>query len=369
MNFTIDKDILLKTLENVIKAIDVNNIYVHLRNFYINVLDEMIIIKGSNGYFSIEDKIENGNIINIETIGSFLIPSSLFINIIKKCSGKIQIYSNNNVLYIMNENDKFEINLLQIDDYPNIDFSLYGTKIKVNANKLKKAIDNVIFATSQTNDEIILSGVNLKYEKGTLYISATDSFRLAREIIKINDDRDLSFDITVMNKNLKNFVPISVDSDVILYVNEHKINLIHNNTNYQSKIIEAPYKNIDQLFQTNFTKKLIIDKNVLNNAISKASIISSNDNSYNKIYISITSNEINLSTQAEEIGRTKVIIQSNDFEFEGEEISIVINFKFLKEAINVFNDKININLTKPNELILIDSEKSNNKQIISPMIS
>ena len=51
--------------------------------------------------------------------------------------------------------------------------------------------------------------------------------------------------------------------------------------------------------------------------------------------------QIILSTISDEVGRTQVIIQGNDFEFVSDEnIDIVLNYKFLKEAINVFNDKI-----------------------------
>lgn len=370
MKFTIDKNVFVKSLDDVIKAIDSNNIYVHLRNFYIEVLDEMIVIKGSNGYFSIESKIENEKILNIESVGSFLIPANLFSNVIKKCFGKIEIYSKNDVLYIKNNSDEYEINLINTNDYPSIDFSLYGNKIKINAAKLKNAINNVIFATSQTSEEIILSGVNFKYENGLLMITATDSFRLARETIKIQDDRNISFDVTITNKNIKNFIPTNIENDIILYANEHKINLIHENTNFQSKIIDAPYKNVDQLFQVRFNKQLIIDKTILNNAISKATVISNSDSSYNKIYISISKEQIILSTISDEVGRTQVIIQGNDFEFVSDEnIDIVLNYKFLKEAINVFNDKISINLINSKSLILIESDSSQNKQIISPMIS
>ncbi len=369
MKFTIDKTIFLKGLDDVIRAIDPNNIYIHLRNFYIEVLDQMITIKGSNGYFSIEHKINSSNIENIEKIGSFLVPASLFINVIRKCNGKISFeIINTNTLKITNNKDDFEVNLVDVNEYPTIDFTLYGNKIKVNAEKFRNAVNDVIFASSQSSEEIILSGINLRYEMGKLYVTATDSFRLAREIIEIQDDRNISFDVTITNKNIKNFIPQNVEGDVIFYANEHKINVIHETSNFQSKIIEAPYKNVGHLFETKFDKELIIDRMVLNNAISKATVVSSTE--FNKIYISINKNEITLSTSAEEIGRTKVVLSKEEFEYKANEpINIVLNYKFLKEAISVFNDKISIYLTNSKGLIQIGSEKSTNKQIISPMMS
>ncbi len=370
MEFTIEKNTLVDSLNEVIRAIDITNIYTQLRNFYIEVLDEMIIIRGSNGYFSIEDKIEGNKINHIKSIGNFLVPASIFINVVKKCNGLIQLKYENNILNIQNEDDKYEINLMNSEDFVPIDFSLYGNKLKVNAIKLRDAINNVIFATAQTNEEIILTGVNIRYENGKLFITATDSFRLAREVIDIDDDRQINFDVTITNKNIKNFIPSNIEGDVTLYVNENKINLIYKSINFQSKIIEAPYKNVSKLFEFQLDKKITISKSILNNAISKATVMSNLENSFNKIYITFGPEQILLSTNADEIGRTNVVIKQNDYEINfNEEITLVLNYKFLKEAISVFNDKIKINMATPKALILIESEDSTNKQIISPMVS
>lgn len=368
MKFTIDKKNLIKPLEDVYKAIDSNNIYVQLRNFFINILDKEIVIKGSNGYFSIESKILENKISSIESIGNFLIPASLFLNIIKKCEGVITCFAKNNLLIIENEKDVYEINLLEDNEYPAIDFSLYGEKINVNAKQLKEAIDNVVFATSQTNEDLILTGVNIKYDNQKLYISATDGYRLAQEVIEIKDDRNISFDVTITNKNIKNFIPSHIDGDVALYINEHKINLIKDSTNFQSKIIDAPYKDLSNIFNMEYSKKLKISKSVLNNSINKAMFASNFDSSYNKLNFSIDNEKIKITT-SDKIGRSNVVITSDNFEYEGDPISITLNYKYLKEAINVFGDKIYIHLSNSQKPIKISDDKRNNNQIISPMIS
>ncbi len=368
MKFIIDKKILIKSLEDVYKAIDSNNIYVQLRNFFICVSDNEIIIKGSNGYFSVESKIPKNKIFSIESIGNFLIPASLFLNIIKKCDGNILCSIKNNLLIIQNEKDIYEINLLEENEYPAIDFSLYGEKIIVDAKKLKNAIDNVIFATSQTNEEIILTGVNLKYENQKFYISATDGYRLAQEIIEVKNEQNIIFDVTVANKNIKNFIPSTIDGDVTLYINEHKINLTKDYTNFQSKIIEAPYKDLSNIFNMEYSKKLEINKLILNNSINKAMFASGFDSSYNKLNFLINNEKIEITTN-DKIGRSNVVISSEYFKYEGDEILITLNYKYLKEAINVFDDKIYIHLSNAQKPIKISDIKNNNNQIISPMIS
>ncbi len=74
-------------------------------------------------------------------------------------------------------------------------------------------------------------------------------------------------------------------------------------------------------------------------------------------------------TTNDKIGRSNVVISSEHFKYEGDEILITLNYKYLKEAINVFDDKIYIHLSNAQKPIKISDIKNNNNQIISPMIS
>lgn len=369
MKFSFNQKKLLKKLENVNKAIDSMNVFLPLRNFFFDIQEDKVIIKGSNGNFSIETKIKaNPNILEIEEQGSFLVPSTLFLNIVRKCDGMMEFNIENNNMKIKNERDIYEINLMDAKEYPSIDFELYGNKINVNATELREAIKNVIFAASQKEEEIVLNGVNLKMEDKKLIITATNSYRLAQEIIDINDDRNLFFDVTIHNKNIKDFIPAEANEEVVLYANDYKVNLVYQDTILQSKIIDVPYKDISKIFQTNFSKKIVIDRNVLSNAVSKATVITGD--TYNKIRFNISEEQISISSVRDEIGQTNVILTNEQFGYEGEGIVITLNFKYLKEAINVFDGKIEIYLNNSHSIILITSEqKKNNKQIISPLRS
>lgn len=370
MKFIFEQKEFIKILENVYKAIDLSNVFLPLRNFYLCVEEERIILIGSNGNLSIKNTyFKKAGILDINLIGQCLIPSSLFINIIKKCNGKIEIEQKDKILLIKNELDTYEVNLLNVDDYPSIDFELFGTKININSLKLKEGIKNVIFASSQKEDEMILNGVNLKLSNGSLILTATDSYRLAQEQIEIEDDRNLNFDITIHNKNLKDFIPNEFNEDITLYANDYKINLVCDNLIIQSKIIDAPYKDISRVFETKFSKKIIIDRSTLSNAISKATVIVGD--LYNKIRLEISEDEMKILSVKDEVGNSKVILSNDKFNYIGEDVFITLNFKYLKEAINVFDNEIEINLNGPEGIILINekSDSTKNKQIISPLRS
>lgn len=359
---------LLKSLEEVQKAINTVNIYLPLRYFYFEVQEDKVIIRGTDGNFSIEKKeYKKPGILEIEEHGKYLIPSSIFINIIRKCKNNVKLEVKNSILYIINELDNYEINLISVDDFPNIDFSLFGNKISINSKKLREAIKNVIFAATTKENEIILNGINFKLENKHVIITATDSYRLARESFEVLNDEGLSFDITIYSQNIKELIPLGINDEVILYVNDHKINLVYGNLVIQSKIIEAPYKNVSAILEKKYSKQITIDKKVLNDAISKATVIASDE--YNKIRLEISQKQIIIISIKDEVGSSKVIIPSDQYFYNGEEVIITLNFKYLKDALNVFEGEILINLNQSQDTILIESKKTTNKQIISPLRS
>ena len=89
----------------------------------------------------------------------------------------IEIEQKEQNLQIHNNYDTYEINLsLGLHEYINnfnIDFELYGSQIKLNAQNFRNAIQDVAFAAATgRDDEYILTGVNVKLENQQLILTA-----------------------------------------------------------------------------------------------------------------------------------------------------------------------------------------------------
>ena len=374
MKFKIDQKLLAKILTDVNRAIDPFSAIFVLRYLYFDVQENQVVACGSDGTFSIKKTlVKKAGALEIESFGFFIVLPNLFLNIVQKCSGMIEIEQKEQNLQIHNNYDTYEINLsLGLHEYINnfnIDFELYGSQIKLNAQNFRNAIQDVAFAAaSGRDDEYILTGVNVKVENQQLILTAANSARLAQEIIPVNNDQNLFFDVTIQKSYIDNFIPSDINDDVTFYISEHKVALTIEQMIVQAGIINAPYKDISPVFRFQHNKKLKINKTVLANAIGKATVIVGD--SYNKIRLEINEEQISIVSIKNEVGNSKVILKNNQFTYEGDPITITLNFKYLKEAISVFNDEIEINLAAPESIILIESKnKPNNKQIISPMRS
>lgn len=97
--------------------------------------------------------------------------------------------------------------------------------------------------------------------------------------------------------------------------------------------------------------------------MNKASVII-NEN-YNKIKLHIVDNVLTISSAREEIANAE--IKTNNFSYNGEELKLALNSRFLKDAISVYEDNLNILFTKDKLRIVIKSDSNPNVlQLITP---
>ncbi|MGL6125088.1 MAG: DNA polymerase III subunit beta [Metamycoplasmataceae bacterium] len=356
-----------KSLDDVGKCINNSNIFLPLRGVLLDVLEDRINIIGSDGNLSIIKTITpSENILKIEEGGKLLIPSLLFTNIIRKCEGVIEIFNKGNILFITNGVDKYELNLFDTSEFPVIDFTLQGTKLTINAKQFREAAKNVLFAASSSDVDIIFNGVNIDYSNNKMKLIATDSYRVSYEEIEIKDSRNINFNISMFAKNLKEFIPDSINGDVEIIVNDYKINLIYQDTIIQSKLIDAPYKDVSKIFPDSFSRTLTIDKKELVDAINKAIVISSD--SFHRLRFEINQKEIKVISVKEEIGNSNVIIKTKNF--VGDDLIFTVNYRYLKEAISVFEGEIQLKFNNGIErFVVIGKSNPNNKQLIAPQRS
>ena len=99
---------------------------------------------------------------------------------------------------------EFRINGMRASEYPAIDFSKPNECFNVSEDILKKIILQTSFATSDKETRPVLTGVNFQCKEHQLHCVATDSYRLAKKTVEIEES--LNFNITIPAKSLQEVV-------------------------------------------------------------------------------------------------------------------------------------------------------------------
>lgn len=363
MKFKIETKTLLSSLNKVSHIINNKSPIPSLNGIYFNVDSSKLTLIGSDSDITIKCQVSN----NLEIInqGKIVLPK-LVIEVIRKISDdwiEIELLDSNLVL-VKSEKSEFKINGIVADNFPNIDFSLDGDKIVLNASLLNSIINETTFATSHEEVRPVLTGVNFSCKENKLTCVATDSFRLAKKDIELSDSHN--FNINVPAKCLNEAVKLIKDDEFInIYISNQKIVFDLNDIIIQSRLINGNYPDVSHLIPSSFETNLSVNRKNFLESLDRANVLSINTSNFT-VTLEKNSSFLTLSSKSQEVGSINEIIDY--INFEGSELLISFNSRFVNEAIKSFNsDEITLYFNGSMNPIIIKTENSNTVQLVLPI--
>lgn len=360
MKFTISKNIIEKQIDRCSVGL-IPNSNSPFGSFYVLADRNGLTLITTNGELSFKSFISQDKL-EIEEVGFCLLDGVFLKDIVKKSEDKITFKVIENEIEISWKNTKIVKILKDQSIFPEIDFESIGKKVNINIKDFKRAIKNTAFAASPAINNPILSSINLNSQNSLLTLAATDTNRFACETIAL--DSDVEFNISINAKNLKDFILNEISENIDFYISETKINYTFDGLTIQSRILNMPYKDISTIFPTpeQLKYRLTINKKEILDLIDKATIILPEKN--NAISFSLSSSEVKVSISKQESGRSKVRTE-NIIKYYGKDVLFYVNYRFLKEAISVFENDVDILIDERTTRLLIISESNKSiKQLV-----
>ena len=372
MKFTIKKDLLLDGLIKVSKALSTKNLIPVLGGIKFDLKKKKLILTASYNDITIQDVIEcnNDDDFTIEKEGSIIIQGKYILDITRKLPDKyinIEVIDELKIL-IYTENSEFNLNGISESEYPNISLEESKKKIDINAGILKNIVNQTAFATSNEESKPVLTGINFNIVGDILECNSTDSYRLARKIIKLNKASEENYNIVIPSHNLLEFTKIlGNDEDIVeLHIFNNKILFKNNNLKFESRLINGTYPNTSNLLPDDSMMIVSTNLNDFYSVIDRVSILTS-DKEKNIVTLETQGNTLILKSSSVEIGRVeeKMIIDKNN----DEDIKISFSAKYMMEALKSFStEKVDLHFVGEIKPILIKSDEDESlTQLVLPI--
>ena len=366
MKFRINRLKLLNALSKTTKAVSVRSPLPVLTGIKFDLQPDGLILTGSDSDITIQTKIETSDDLVIEQTGGVVLNSRYILEIVRKIdSDEISLeIIDGSLTRISGATSKFDLNGNDVIDYPRIDLSKTGTKVLINAFTLKDVITQTKFAASEKEHKPILTGINFKAANNQLEVTATDSYRLAKKVVPLDDE--LTFNITIPQKSLDEIAKIIERDDLIeMYVSDRKVLYVFDNNIIQTRLIDGTFPDTNRLIPESFDYELDIDTHYLLNAIDRVSLLNNEQN--NIIKLDMSNEKVILSSYMQEIGSVEEILDRSFY--KGDSLSISFSSKYATDALRAFNEpKVKILFTgamKP--FIVKDYEKDDLIQLVLPV--
>ena len=355
MKLIISSTTLLNGLQKVSGVLSSNSTLPILEDFLFVLKDDTLTITASDLETTISAMIKPER---ADDDGAVAIPARQLLDIMKTFPEiPVTIISDPetmNIEIIAGEG-KYKMIGQDSEEFPEIPKLEDTKKVVVNGAIMVNAFNNTLFATG--NDELrpVMTGVFCEINEEDLTFVATDAHKLVRyRRTEIKNEVADSFILPKKTLSLaRHIIPDNVDEEVILEFNKVNATFQFDDIVIVCRLVEGKYPNYDAVIPNENPFKLTIGRMNLLNALRRVSIFGSK--STHQVRFKISGKELLLS--AEDIDYSSAAKERLTCSYEGEDIEIGFNSKFMQEMLATLNcENITIEMSAPNRAGIIRPE-------------
>lgn len=339
MKITIKQTILMEHLNYVIKGISSKNIIPILNCIRFDLVKNGLYLMSTDNDIAIKTFIDKKEIEDIQELGSFVVSGKYIYDIVRKLpnetinieeiiDSKLMIYTNNS---------SFNLNTNRVSDFPELELEENKNPIILSQQIFKNIINQTAFASSNDQAKPVLTGINFKINDSILECTSTDSYRLSRKTVKLNNNNEL-INIIVPTKNLIELVKLlnNDDNSLEIHIFNNKIIFKFDSIILMSRLINGTYPDTNKLIPNEFETTLRVSLSDLYNSLDRASLLT-NESEKNTIKLQTVKNKIIISSNIPEIGNVEEKIDVLNKNVN--DMKIAFSSKYMMDALKSFNSE------------------------------
>ncbi|MFZ0443676.1 MAG: DNA polymerase III subunit beta [Bacillus sp. (in: firmicutes)] len=352
MRFIIQRDHLVQSVQDVMKAITSRTTIPILTGIKIVASEEGVTLTGSDSDISIESFIpkeeDDKEIIEIKQPGSIVLQARFFSDMVKKLpSDFVEIEVQNHLQTVIRSgNSEFDLIGLDAEEYPHLPQIEEENVFKIPTDLLKAMIRQTSFAVSTSETRPVLTGVNWKVENNELYCIATDSHRLAQRKAKVEMETPANYNVVIPGKSLNELSKILADSSesIEIVITENQILFKAKHLLFFSRLLEGNYPDTSRLIPSESKTDIVLHTKEFLRAIDRASLLAREGKNNVVKLITLQDQLIEISSNTPEVG--KVVEEMKGISMDGEELKISFSAKYMMDALRAIEgNEIKITFT------------------------
>jgi DNA polymerase-3 subunit beta len=364
MRFIINSTALLKGLQSISGILSSNNTLPILDDFLFEVGEASLKVTSSDLETTMTVELE---LTKSEEPGAIAVPAKILLETLKTFSDIPIIFhidEETQLIEISAGDGKYKLTGHKGEEYPKSPLLEDTTFISLESAVLANAISKTIFATGNDDLRPVMSGVFCELEPDSITFVATDAHKLVRyRRTDVQAEASASF---VLPKKPLNMLKNLLSNDALLVrIEYNQTNALFVFRNFQliCRLIDGKYPNYEAVIPSVNPNKLFIERVPFLNSIKRVAIFA--NQSTHQIRLKLSGQELILS--AEDIDYSNEAKERLNCNYEGDDIEIGFNSKFLLEMLNnLDSDEIRVEMSAPNRagIILPVNTESKDEDIL-----
>lgn len=328
MKLQVTQQNLAKALSTVARVATTRNTLPILANVLLKTVGNRLSISATNLDIAITHHIGS----KVEKNGSITVPARLMQDFVSSLPDSVlSMELSDHKLKITTEKYQSTINGISAEEFPVMPAISGGTSWKIDAAKLKQALQQVVFAASSDDARPILTGVYFHVVKGEVVVVATDSYRLAeRRLTKSQQSVGFLLPASAANDLLR---IIGDDlKDISITHDDQQVLFLVGDVTLVARLIEGNYPDYRKLIPVKFATVAKLKRADFLNIAKVSSLFARESAGSITIKVDGDAGQVSINAIASQLGENTATA-SAEVKGSGE---VTLNSRYLIDALNAF---------------------------------
>ncbi|MCY4264094.1 MAG: DNA polymerase III subunit beta [Gammaproteobacteria bacterium] len=365
MQFSINREALLKPLQLATGVVERRNTLPVLSNILLQLNDNKLSITGTDTEQELTGRVK----VDSTEGGEITVPSVKMLEICRAFNpeSKINVKLTDNKLVITSgKKSRYSLATLPAVDYPRMAENPDAFQLLIEQNDLRKMLEATSFAMAVHDVRYYLNGMLLEVAPDYLRLVATDGHRLAMETKGMTGPVENTEQRILSRKGVEQLMKLlqEASGQVDLSIGQNHIQVSVTDFTYTSKLVEGKYPNYDRVIPKGGDRVIIGECEQLKQSFLRAGILS--NEKFNGVRVSLTENQIKIQSNNpdQEEG-----IETLEVKYTDEPMEIGFNVKYIIDVLSAITTKeVKMILSDPDSSVLVEEEQGSNALfVVMPM--
>lgn len=368
MKFSINREQLVKPLQQVTSVVEKRQTLPVLSNVLMEVKDARLVLTATD--------MEIELIAELPLEGSFemgatTVPARKFLDICKSlpANATIEIALDSEKLLLRSGRGRYSLATLPSSDFPALEADALAAPVTLPATGLKALIESTAFSMAQQDVRYYLNGMLLEISNKRIRSVATDGHRLALADMDLQIPSEMdSLQVIVPRKGVVELSRLlgEADASVDVRLSRNHLRVSFPSLTFTTKLVDGKFPEYEKVIPRNHKSVTVVDKEVLRQALARVLVLS--NEKYRGVRLHFSTQGLTLQTNNPEQEEAE---EDVSIHFEGEALEIGFNITYLLDVLNnIKGNNAVLELGDTNSSALLHEEASQERKatfVVMPM--
>ncbi len=364
MRFSLQREVLLKPLAQVVNVVERRQTLPVLANLLARVENDLLSLTGTD----LEVEMVARTRVDDGEPGEVTIPARKLFEIVRALpdGSKVTISQAGDKVTVSAGRSRFTLASLPANDFPALDEVDATERVRVGEASLKELIERTAFAMAQQDVRYYLNGLLFDLRDKALRCVATDGHRLALCEAALEDTVQTKRQIIVPRKGVLELQRLleGGDRELELEMGRSHIRVKRDDVTFTSKLIDGRFPDYEAVIPIGADREVKVDREAFRASLQRAAILS--NEKYRGVRIEVSPGQLKINAHNPEQEEAQEEIEADT---RVDSLVIGFNVNYLLDALSALRDEhVVIQLRDSNSSALVREASSEKcRHVVMPL--